>query len=151
MERRTASDYSPAVRHRPLPHPALLRGGARGDHVDHALVADRRGVLPFVEVFAALHAIFYACSRTLYGLAEQGHAPRSILRLSRRSQIPVVPVAMMVLTGLVGVLLFLVLEDRLFFFVASIATFATVFTWLMILLPLGHVGLVQRSGPSSRV
>lgn len=58
---------------------------------------------------------------------------------------------MMVLTGLVGVLLFLVLEDRLFFFVASIATFATVFTWLMILLPLGHVGLVQRSGTSSRV
>lgn len=110
---------------------------------------------PFVEVFAALqipaaehlmnfvvltaalsamNAIFYACSRTMYGLAEQGHAPRSFLRLSRRSNIPVVPVMCMFATGVVGIALFLTIEDRLFFFVAAIASFATVFTWLMILL-----------------
>ncbi len=64
---------------------------------------------PFVEVFAALqvpaaqhvmnfvvltaalsamNAIFYACSRTMFGLAEQGHAPRSFLHLSPRAHIP---------------------------------------------------------------
>ncbi len=110
---------------------------------------------PFVEVFAALqvpaakhlmnfvvltaalsamNAIFYSCSRTMYGLAEQGHAPRSFLRLSRRSHIPILPVTCMFATGLVGVGLYLVIQERLFFYVAAIATFATVFTWLMILL-----------------
>ena len=110
---------------------------------------------PFVEVFSALqipaaqhimnfvvltaalsamNAIFYACSRTMYGLAEQGHAPRSFLRLSRRSHIPIVPVLGMFVTGAVGIGLYRLIEDRLFFFVAAIASFATVFTWLMILL-----------------
>lgn len=110
---------------------------------------------PFVEVFAALqvpaaqhvmnfvvltaalsamNAIFYACSRTMYGLAEQGHAPRSFLHLSPRAHIPIYPVLCMFGAGAVGLVLFLVIEDRLFFFVAAIASFATVFTWLMILL-----------------
>lgn len=94
-------------------------------------------VMNFVVLTAALsamNAIFYACSRTMYGLAEQGHAPRSFLRLSRRSNIPIIPVMCMFATGAVGIALFLTIEERLFFFVAAIASFATVFTWLMILL-----------------
>ncbi len=94
-------------------------------------------VMNFVVLTAALsamNAIFYACSRTMYGLAEQGHAPRSFLRLSSRSHIPIVPVLGMFVTGVAGIALFLLIEDRLFFFVAAIASFATVFTWLMILL-----------------
>ena len=110
---------------------------------------------PFVEVFAALeipaaehvmnfvvitaalsamNAIFYACSRTMYGLAEQGHAPSAFHRLSRHGNIPIVPVLCMFVTGAVGIALFFTIEERLFFFVAAIATFATVFTWTMILL-----------------
>ena len=83
---------------------------------------------------SAMNAIFYACSRTMYGLAEQGHAPRSFLHLSPRAHIPIYPVVCMFAAGGVGLVLFLVIEDRLFFFVAAIASFATVFTWLMILL-----------------
>ena len=126
---------------------------------------------PFVEVFAALqvpaakhlmnfvvltaalsamNAIFYACSRTMYGLAEQGHAPSSFLHLSRRSNIPVIPVTIMFGTGLVGVALFLLIEDRLFFYVAAIATFATVFTWLMILLAHWRMRVeIARSGATA--
>lgn len=110
---------------------------------------------PFVEVFAALNipaaahimnfvvltaalsamnAIFYAGSRTLYGLAEQGHAPSSFLRLSAKSRIPVIPVLCMFGVAFVGLLLYLAISKKLFFYVAAIATFATVFTWLMILL-----------------
>lgn len=110
---------------------------------------------PFVEVFAALqvpaaqhimnfvvitaalsamNAIFYACSRTLYGLAEQGHAPGSFHHVSRRSHIPIIPVTVMFATGALGIGLHHLVEEGLFFFVAAIATFATVFTWLMILL-----------------
>lgn len=94
-------------------------------------------VMNFVVLTAALsamNAIFYACSRTMYGLAEQGHAPRSFLHLSKHGNIPVVPVLSMFFTGAVGLVLFLTIDERLFFFVAAIATFATVFTWLMILL-----------------
>ncbi len=110
---------------------------------------------PFVEVFSALripaaahimnfvvltaalsamNAIFYAGSRTLYGLAEQGHAPRSFLRLSKKSSIPVIPVLCMFGVALVGMFLYMAISKKLFFYVAAIATFATVFTWLMILL-----------------
>ncbi|GAA1353176.1 MULTISPECIES: amino acid permease [Micrococcaceae] len=123
---------------------------------------------PFVEVFAALkvpaaqhimnfvvltaalsamNAIFYAGSRTLYGLAEQGHAPKSFLRLSRRSNIPVLPVMAMFGVAVVGLFLFIAIEKRLFFYVAAIATFATVFTWLMILLAHWRMrSLIKREG-----
>ncbi|MCB4208824.1 amino acid permease [Arthrobacter sp. UM1] len=109
---------------------------------------------PFVEVFAALNvpaaqhimnfvvltaalsamnAIFYACSRTMYGLAEQGHAPKACLRLSKGNNIPIIPVLMMFVVALFGMFMFLLIPDTLFFFVAAIATFSTVFVWLMIL------------------
>lgn len=94
-------------------------------------------LMNFVAITAALsamNAIFYACSRTMYGLAEQGHAPQVFLRLSRRAHIPVVPVLIMFGTGAIGIALFLTVQERLFFYVAAIATFATVLTWLMILL-----------------
>ncbi|MFJ3958523.1 amino acid permease [Arthrobacter sp. NPDC090010] len=108
---------------------------------------------PFVQVFTGLHipaaehiingvvltaalsamnAISYTLVRTLYGLAQQGQAPRSFLRLSRTG-VPYLPVSV-VLSGLVlGLLAFLLIPDTLFLLVASIASFATVFTWVMIL------------------
>jgi len=108
---------------------------------------------PFVQVFTGLHipaaehiingvvltaalsamnAISYTLVRTLFGLAQQGQAPKSFLRLTR-SGVPFVPVTV-VLGGLVlGLLAFLLIPDTLFLMVASIASFATVFTWVMIL------------------
>ena len=81
---------------------------------------------------SAMNAITYTLIRTLYGLAQQGQAPRSFLKLSRTG-VPLVPVTM-VFSGLIlGLLAFLLIPDTLFLLVASIASFATVFTWVMIL------------------
>lgn len=109
---------------------------------------------PFVQVFAglgipaaehiingvvltaalsAMNAIFFAAARTMYGLAEQGHAPKSFTHVSRNG-IPVWPVAIIVACLIVGLGLFFWIPDQLFLLVASIATFATVFTWGSILL-----------------
>jgi histidine transporter len=109
---------------------------------------------PFVQVFAglglpaaehiinavvltaalsAMNSIFYAATRTMYGLAEQGQAPASFTRVSRFG-VPVWPVGLISACLLVGLGLYFWIPDQLFLVVASIATFATVFTWGAILL-----------------
>lgn len=109
---------------------------------------------PFVQVFAglgipaaehiinavvltaalsAMNSIFYAATRTMYGLAEQGNAPASFARVSRNG-IPLWPVGLVAACLLIGLGLYFWIPDELFLIVASIATFATVFTWGAILL-----------------
>ncbi|MEE1622123.1 amino acid permease [Zafaria sp. Z1313] len=109
---------------------------------------------PFVQVFAglgipfaehlinavvltaalsAMNSIFYAATRTMYGLAEQGHAPRNFTWVSRFG-VPVWPVAIIGVCLVAGLGVYLWIPDQLFLVVASIATFATVFTWASILL-----------------
>ncbi|WP_433122654.1 amino acid permease [Arthrobacter koreensis] len=109
---------------------------------------------PFVQVFAgigipfaehlinavvltaalsAMNSIFYAASRTMYGLAEQGHAPRGFTNVSRYG-VPVWPVAIIMASLIAGLGLFLWIPEQLFLVVASTATFATIFTWSSILL-----------------
>ncbi|MER2137638.1 MAG: amino acid permease, partial [Arthrobacter sp.] len=82
---------------------------------------------------SAMNSIFYAASRTMYGLAEQGHAPRSFTNVSRYG-VPVWPVAIIMASLVAGLGLFLWIPEQLFLVVASIATFATIFTWSSILL-----------------
>lgn len=112
------------------------------------------GESPFVQVFSvlgipgaahvinavvlsaalsAMNSITYAASRTMYGLAEQGHAPASFTRISKTG-VPVQPVAIVACCLVVGLFVYLWIPDQLFLIVASIATFATVFTWASILL-----------------
>ncbi|WP_102158273.1 amino acid permease [Zhihengliuella halotolerans] len=112
------------------------------------------GESPFVQVFAvlgipgaahvinavvlsaalsAMNSITYAASRTMYGLAEQGHAPASFTRVSKAG-VPVQPVAIVACCLVIGLFVYLWIPDQLFLIVASIATFATVFTWASILL-----------------
>lgn len=98
-------------------------------------------ILNFVVLTAALSAmnsITYAASRTMYGLAEQHHAPKVFTRLSR-SGVPIVPVAIVAGCAVLGLGAYLLIPDQLFLVVASIATFATVLTWASILL--AHHGM----------
>ncbi|WP_221585075.1 amino acid permease [Microbacterium sp. G2-8] len=125
------------------------------------------GESPFVQVFSqlgipaaphimnavvlsaalsAMNSITYAASRTMYGLAQQHHAPAIFTRLSP-SGVPMVPVAIIGLCLVAGLFAYLWIPDQLFLVVASIATFATVFTWASILL--AHHGMrreMARSG-----
>lgn len=94
-----------------------------------------------IAAFSALNAITFAIGRTLFGLAAAGHAPAVFGRVSGRG----VPGAAIVTVGValvIGLVLNLVVPDRVFTFVASLASFATVFVWLLILA--AHHGLRRR-------
>ncbi|MBT2553154.1 amino acid permease [Arthrobacter sp. ISL-5] len=92
-------------------------------------------ILNAVVITAALSAInsdIFGAGRILFGLAQQGHAPQSFGRVSRHG-VPWMTVVMMAGILLVGVVLNAVIPEDVFLLIASIATFATVWVWVMIL------------------
>jgi histidine transporter len=92
-------------------------------------------ILNAVVITAALSAInsdIFGAGRILFGLAKQGHAPQSFGRVSRHG-VPWMTVVMMAGILLVGVVLNAVIPEDVFLLIASIATFATVWVWIMIL------------------
>ncbi|SKD36826.1 Probable amino acid transporter [Mycobacteroides abscessus subsp. massiliense] len=93
-------------------------------------------VLNLVVVTAALSAInsdIFAAGRMIYGMAQRGQAPAVMRRISRNG-VPWMTVVVMTVALLVGVVLNYAIEERVFVIIASVATFATIFVWLMILL-----------------
>ena len=98
-------------------------------------------ILNAVVITAALSAInsdTFGAGRMMFALARQGQAPAGFARISRRG-VPWMTVAVMAGVLLVGVVLNAVLPESLFLLIASIATFATVWVWLMILL--SHIAM----------
>ena len=92
-------------------------------------------ILNAVVITAALSAInsdIFGAGRILFGLAQQGHAPKSFGKISRHG-VPWMTVVMMGGILLVGVVLNAVIPEDVFVVIASIATFATVWVWVMIL------------------
>ncbi|MFK0040443.1 amino acid permease [Paenarthrobacter sp. NPDC090517] len=92
-------------------------------------------ILNAVVITAALSAInsdIFGAGRILFGLAQQGHAPKSFSKISRHG-VPWMTVVMMGGILLVGVILNAVIPEDVFVLIASIATFATVWVWVMIL------------------
>lgn len=93
-------------------------------------------VLNLVVISAAISAInsdIFGAGRMMYGMAQNGQAPQSFTKLTRNG-VPWMTVLVMAVTLLIGVLLNYLLPQQVFMIVASIATFATVWVWLMILL-----------------
>ncbi|MFC6067178.1 amino acid permease [Streptomyces ochraceiscleroticus] len=92
-------------------------------------------ILNVVVIVAALSAInsdIFAAGRIMYGMAERGQAPAVMRRLTR-SGVPAMTVGIMIGSLLLGVVLNYLMPDRIFLIISSIATFATVWVWLMIL------------------
>lgn len=103
--------------------------------------------LNVVVVSAALSAInsdLYGAGRVVFGMARQGLSPRIFARLNHRG-VPVTTIGVMLVVLLVGVALQLASDTAADMFqnIAALATFATVFVWLMILL--AHLGSRYRS------
>ncbi|WP_369142756.1 amino acid permease [Streptomyces sp. R44] len=93
-------------------------------------------VLNVVVLTAALSAInsdIFAAGRTMYGLAERGHGP-SVMRRTTPNGVPWVTTLVMIGALLLGVVMNAVVPGEIFLIISSIATFATVFVWVMILL-----------------
>ncbi|RAV32691.1 amino acid permease [Corynebacterium heidelbergense] len=96
-------------------------------------------LLNVVVLTAALSAInsdLYGAGRVIHGMARQHLAPRAFATLNRRSGVPTSTIGAILLVLLVGVALQLLVPRAkdLFEVIAALATFATVFVWLMILL-----------------
>ena len=92
-------------------------------------------LLNIVVISAAVSAInsdIFGAGRMMYGLAQQGQAPKGFARLSRQG-VPWMTVVVMGSALLGGVLLNYLIPENVFLLIASIATFATVWVWLMIL------------------
>ena len=98
-------------------------------------------ILNAVIITAAISAInsdIFGSGRMVYGLAQQGHAPRAFTHVGR-SGVPTLTVALMAVVLLIGVVLNAVIPENVFLIIASLATFATVWVWIMILV--SHLGM----------
>ena len=106
-------------------------------------------ILNAVVITSALSAInsdIFGAGRILFGLSQQGHAPKSFGKISRHG-VPWMTVVLMGGILLVGVVLNAVIPEDVFLVIASIATFATVWVWVMILA--SHVAMkreIKRKG-----
>ena len=97
---------------------------------------------PFVQIFdslgiisaavSAINSDIFGAGRMMFGLAQQGQAPKGFAKISRHG-VPWMTVLVMGVTLLAGVLLNYLIPENIFLVIASIATFATVWVWLMIL------------------
>lgn len=93
-------------------------------------------VLNIVVISAAISAInsdIFGAGRMMYGMAREGQAPASFALLSKQG-VPWMTVLVMGVTLLGGVVLNYMIPKDVFLLIASLATFATVWVWLMILL-----------------
>lgn len=116
--------------------------GITGEESPFVQIFDTLGVnwaaalLNAVVITAALSAInadLFGAGRVLTGLAKENLAPQVMGRVSK-SGVPVMTTAILLIVLLVGVVLNALLPEQVFVIVASLATFATVYVWLMILL-----------------
>ncbi|MBV4510655.1 amino acid permease [Pseudomonas sp. SWRI22] len=92
-------------------------------------------ILNIVVISAAVSAInsdIFGAGRMMYGLAQQGQAPKGFAQLSKQG-VPWMTVVVMGAALLGGVVLNYLIPESVFLLIASIATFATVWVWLMIL------------------
>jgi histidine transporter len=109
-------------------------------------ISSAAAILNVVVITAAVSAInsdIFGAGRMLYGMSKQGQAPAGFAKLSRHG-VPWMTVVVMAAALLIGVLLNYLIPENVFLLIASIATFATVWVWLMILL--SQVGMRRQMG-----
>ena len=94
------------------------------------------GIINFVVLTAALSSCnsgIFTTGRMLYNLSLQGSAPKMFGKLGK-THVPSTAILISAGFMLIGVLLNFVVPAKVFVFVTSVATFAGVFSWCMILL-----------------
>ncbi|WP_414693608.1 MULTISPECIES: amino acid permease [unclassified Plantibacter] len=91
-------------------------------------------IMNFVIITALLSAGnsgLFSCARMLFSLAEEGHAPRAFMRLTRRG-IPIVALSVSMLIGLVSLLSSVIAAETVYLALVSVAGFAVVAVWMSI-------------------
>lgn len=101
----------------------------------HMGIAGAAAILNFVVITASLSAIngdVFGVGRMLHGMAGQRQAPQAFTRVTRNGA-PWLTVLTMMAAMLVAVGLNYLMPQKVFLAIASLATFATVWVWIMIL------------------
>ncbi|KAJ0270598.1 hypothetical protein COL940_011556 [Colletotrichum noveboracense] len=110
---------------------AFTRVGANaGAHVVNAII--------LVTMFSAINAALYVGSRTLYGLAQEGQAPK-IFAWTNKNGVPVVSLVVMNLIGFLSLLNLSSGAGVVYTWIISITGVATFITWGLI--SLNHIRL----------
>lgn len=92
-------------------------------------------ILNLVVIVAAISAInsdIFGAGRVMFGMAQNKQAPSAFLRINKNG-VPWVTAIVLSITLGFGVYLNYLIPKNVFVLIASIATFATVWVWLMIL------------------
>ncbi|WP_336294380.1 amino acid permease [Bartonella sp. CB169] len=98
-------------------------------------ISSAANILNIVVVTAAISAMnsaMYGAGRMIHGLSQEGYAFKKFQYLSKNG-IPIFVILLIFCIFLLGVILNYFYHERLFFLIAAMATFATVFVWMMIL------------------
>jgi histidine transporter len=102
---------------------------------DNLGIASAAIVLNIVAISASISAInsdIFGAGRMMYGLSQEGHAPKVFSKLTSQG-VPWMTVVVMAIALLLAVVLNYLIPENVFMLIAAIATFATVWVWLMIL------------------
>ena len=96
-------------------------------------------LLNVVVLSAALSAInsdLYGAGRVIHGMARQKLAPKMFAKIDPRNGVPVSTISALLIVLVIGIVLQVInpTAERLFQDIAALATFATIFVWLMILI-----------------
>ena len=91
-------------------------------------------LMNFVIITALLSAGnsgLFSCARMLYSLADEGHAPQALKKLSRRG-IPLIALSVSMLGGLASLVSSVVAPETVYLVLVSVAGFAVVGVWMSI-------------------
>lgn len=111
------------------------------DLVGLPAAADVLNFIVITAAFSGLNGVTFSIGRMLHGLAELGDAPKRLAHTSGRGT-PVAAILMVAVALGVVLVLGLIIPEGVFMMVASIASFATVFVWLLILA--SHIAMKRR-------
>ncbi len=101
-------------------------------HLGIVFAASLLNVVVITASLSAINSDVFGVGRMLHGMAGQGHAPRIFQRVSTQG-IPWMTVLVMMIAMLAAVYLNYLIPKKVFLVIASLATFATVWVWVMIL------------------
>ena len=101
------------------------------EYVGIPYAADIMNFVIITALLSAGNSGLFSCARMLFSLAEEGHAPRALTRLTRRG-IPLVALCVSLALGLVSLVSSVIAPETVYLVLVSIAGFAVVAVWMSI-------------------
>jgi S-methylmethionine transporter len=93
--------------------------------------ADFMNFVIITALLSAGNSGLFSCARMLYSLADEGHAPRALKKLTRRG-IPMTALSVSMLGGLASLISSVVAPETVYLALVSVAGFAVVGVWMSI-------------------